>query len=186
MTVKELRELKRSLKDEKEARERAEKTAKESVDDAELAKSRAEQYRKSSEIARRKLEDVEEREPEVVEREVIKTEYVNVEIEPEDYEEVKRRVAEYEEKFGDLRNYDDDITATQRRDMIVAVMSFSKGVRDFAKRYGYMTKYKDVVRNLDDSSVEEYNIAVKALKELAEEFGFTDTSKDIIDVEIIN
>src|SRR5699024_1959038 len=51
MTVKELRELKRSLKEEQEARQQAE--------------ARASQYRKSSEIANRKLEEAEEREPEV-------------------------------------------------------------------------------------------------------------------------
>ena len=183
MTVKELRELKRSLKEEREARERAEKLAEESVDRAELSESRAERYRKSSEIAHKKLEDAEDIEPEV--RYETKTEYIEVQKEPEDYDEVKRRVREYENKFGDLRNYDDKVSATQRQDMIVAVMSFSKGVRDFAKRYGYMTKYDDVIRNLDEDSIEEYNTAVKAIKELANDFEYTDISKDIIDAEII-
>jgi len=183
MTVKELRELKRSLKEEREARERAERLAEESVDRAELSESRAERYRKSSEIAHKKLEDAEDIEPEV--RYETKTEYIEVQKEPEDYDEVKRRVQEYENKFGDLRNYDDKVSATQRQDMIVAVMSFSKGVRDFAKRYGYMTKYDDVIRNLDEDSIEEYNTAVKAIKELANDFEYTDISKDIIDAEII-
>src|SRR5699024_2127640 len=50
MTVKELREVKRQLKQEKEAKEEAE--------------ARADQYRKSSEIERKKREEAEEREPE--------------------------------------------------------------------------------------------------------------------------
>src|SRR5699024_3446444 len=58
MTVKELREVKRQLKAEKEAKEQAEYKAEE-------AEARADQYRKSSEIANRKLEEAEEREPEV-------------------------------------------------------------------------------------------------------------------------
>src|SRR5690625_3845960 len=84
-----------------------------------------------------------------------------------------------------IRDYDENITATHRQDMIVAVMSFSKGVREFIKRYDYMNRYKDVINNLDKESRQQYNEAVKALKELADTFEYTEDLGDIIDADYI-
>src|SRR5690625_1302004 len=80
-----------------------------------------------------------------------------------------------------IRDYDETITATHRQDMIVAVMSFSKGVREFIKRYDYMNRYKDVINNLDDESKAQYNEAVQALKGLADSFGYTEDKGEVID-----
>lgn len=165
MTVKELREVKRQLKQEKEAKEQAE--------------SMASQYRKSSEIERKKREEAEDKEPEV--RYETRTEYVEIEKEPEDYEEVKRRVKEYESKFGDIRNYGDNVTATHMQEMISASMSLNRGVKEFVKRFSYMTKYKDAINRMDHITKREYNESLKALKDVADSFEFVqEDNEDII------
>src|SRR5690625_2875566 len=153
MTVREIEELKRKLKAEQAERERLEK----------------------------ENEELANREPETV----IKTEYVEVrdEYTEQRAEQAEKRLKQYEERFGDIRDYDENITATHRQDMIVAVMSFSKGVREFIKRYDYMNRYKDVINNLDKESRQQYNEAVKALKELADTFEYTEDLGDIIDAD---
>lgn len=155
MTVKELREVKRQLKEEQE---------------------RVSKLESEKDAERSERERLEQKEPEV--RYETKTEYVD----NTDYE-AEKRLRQYEEKFGDLRNYDEHVTATHRQDMIVACMSFSKGVREFIKRYEYMTKYHNVIDNLDDKSRAQYNEAVNALKDMAAQFGFTSDGKEIINAE---
>jgi len=113
----------------------------------------------------------------------IRTEYIEVDNTPHDYETTKQRLEEYRAKFGDLENYDEHITATHRQDMIVAVMSFSQGVREFIKRYDYMTKYKSVIDNLDEESKQQYDEAVEALKEMAGTFDFTLKGNIVFDAE---
>ena len=161
-TQKEINEWRRRLEEERKAREQAE--------------ANAEQYRRSSEIAYKQLEEAEDKEPEI--RYETKTEYVEVVD-----EDAERRLMEYEERFGDLQNYDDSVTATHRQDMIVAVMSLSKGIREFIKRYDYMTRYRDVIANLDPESIDQYNEAVKALKDVAQGFAYAGSGTDIIDAD---
>lgn len=153
MTVRELRELKRQLKAERAERERLEK----------------------------ENEALANREPETI----IKTEYIEVrdEYTEQRAKQAEERLKQYEERFGDIRDYDENITATHRQDMIVAVMSFSRGVREFIKRYDYMNRYKGVINNLDKESRQQYNEAVKALKEMADAFGYTEDLGNIIDAE---
>ncbi len=159
MTVRELRELKRKLKE---------------------TEKQAEAERKERERLEEENEELAEKADKPAE---IKYERIEVEVAPYDYEESKSRLLEYEGKFGDIRNYDEAITATHRQDMIVAVMSFSKGVREFIKRYDYMNRYKSVVNNLDVESKTQYNEAVQALKSLAESFGYTEDIGDVIDAD---
>lgn len=164
MTVRELQEVKRELKKTQEQRD-AEQRERErlEIENSELA----------------------EREPEVrteyVEKEVVKTEVIDNT--PDDYDEVKQRLESYTDKFGDLSNYDDNVTATHRQDMIVAVMSMSQGVREFIKRYEYMKQYKGVIDNLDEQSIAQYNEAVTALKGMAESFEYAKEHNIVIDAE---
>lgn len=153
MTVRELRELKRQLKAEQAERERLEK----------------------------ENEELADKEPEVV----VKTEYIEIrdEYTEQRAKQAEERLKQYEDRFGDIRDYDENITATHRQDMIVAVMSFSKGVREFIKRYDYMNRYKDVINNLDAESRQQYNEAVKAIKGLAESFEYTKDLGEILDAE---
>lgn len=153
MSRRQIEELKRQLKAEQAERERLEK----------------------------ENEELASREPEVV----VKTEYIEIrdEYTEQRAKQAEERLKQYEERFGDIRDYDDNITATHRQDMIVAVMSFSRGVREFIKRYDYMNRYKGVINNLDKESRQQYNEAVKALKEMADAFGYTEDLGDIIDAE---
>ncbi|MGX0173977.1 DUF3102 domain-containing protein, partial [Staphylococcus cohnii] len=76
MTVKELRELKKQLKQRDEEKSHLE--------------SQLEQAQRSESIARKQLEDVEDKEPEVVEREVVK------EVVPD---EVQQQLEQFKQKF---------------------------------------------------------------------------------------
>lgn len=143
------------------------------------AEKQAEAERKERERLERENSDLANREPEVV----VKTEYVEIrdKYTEQRAKQSEERLRQYEERFGDIRNYDEHITASHRQDMIVAVMSFSKGVREFIKRYDYMNRYKEVINNLDEESRQQYNESVKALKELAESFEYTEDLGDVID-----
>lgn len=99
MTVRELRELKKQLK------QRDEQNAK--------LQSQVEQAQRSEEIAKKQLEDAESREPEVIEK------YM----EPEDYQETKNALAQsrYQQKLIEQRNekLEKDIKdMEQRRDEV--------------------------------------------------------------------
>ena len=148
---------------------------------AEQAEKQTEAERMERERLERENEELANKDPEIV----VKTEYIEVrdEYTEQRAEQAEKRLKQYEEKFGDISNYDEHVTATHRQDMIVAVMSFSQGVREFIKRYDYMNRYKDVINNLDKESRQQYNEAVKALKELADAFGYTEDLGDIIDAE---
>jgi len=176
MTVRELREVKAELKKTQEERDAERK-------EREQSEARAKQAERSEEIATQRLEEVEGREPTIE----IRTEYVEVEVEntPHDYDSIKQRLEAYNDKFGDIENYDEHITATHRQDMIVAVMSLSQGVREFAKRYTYMNEYKPVIDNLDEESKQQYDEAIGALKAMAESFGYTKqgNASQVLDAE---
>lgn len=155
MTVRELREVKRQLRQ---------------------AEQSAEIERKERERLEVENETLAEREPEV--RYETKTEYIEVRD-----EDIERRLASYEEKFGDLRNYDEHVMATHVQDMISSTISFKRGVREFVKRFSYMTKYKDAINRMDHISKTEYNEAVKAIHEMADSFEYLDEGDERIIIE---
>src|SRR5699024_8597849 len=142
--------------------------------------------RKQAEIERRERERLEaeneklsNREPDIETR----TEYVEIDNTPSDYDDVKRRLEKYHEKFGDIRDYDDSVTATHVQDMISATMSFKKAVKELARRFSYMTKYKDAINRMDHISKQEYNETVKALHEMADSFEYLDGDNSRVIIE---
>ncbi|WP_338014387.1 DUF3102 domain-containing protein [Staphylococcus haemolyticus] len=122
MTVRELRELKKQLK------QRDEQNAK--------LQSQVEQAQRSEEIAKKQLEDAESREPEVIEK------YM----EPEDYQETKNALAQsrHQQKLIEQRNQklEKDIKEMeQRRDE----------VSEKSQKYDELNKaLGDMNRKLDD------------------------------------
>lgn len=156
MTVRELREVKRQLKAEQER-----------VGRLETEKNAEQSERERLEIENEELTG----KPPKIE---VRTEYVEIDNTPHDYVAVKGRLQDYEDKFGDVRNYDESVTATHVQDMITSTMSLKRGVREFAKRFAYMPKYRDAINRMDDISKREYNEAVKALHEIAESFEYLD------------
>ncbi len=167
-TLKEYRERIKELEQENEQKEQR----------ATEAERQADIERKQRERLEGEFEQLSERPPEIMYE--TKTEYVEIDNTPHDYEEVKRRLEAYNEKFGDIRNYDDSVTATHVQDMITATMSLTKGVRDFVKRFSYMSKYKDALGRMDDITKREYNEAVKALHDMADSFEYVNGDNDRI------
>lgn len=159
------------------------------LEEKDALNKKTQEQRDAEQRERERLEvensELAERKPEVrteyIEKEVVKTEIVDNT--PDDYEEVKQRLESYTDKFGDLSNYDSNVTATHRQDMIVAVMSMSRGVREFIKRYEYMKQYKGVIDNLDEQSIAQYNEAVTALKGMADSFEYAKEHNIVIDAE---
>src|SRR5699024_3880973 len=112
------------------------------------AKKQAEAERKERERLEAENEKLSNREPDIE----MRTEYVEIDNTPSDYDDVKRRLEKYHEKFGDIRDYDGSVTATHVQDMISATMSFKKAVKEIARRFSYMTKYKDAINRMDHIS----------------------------------
>lgn len=88
MTNRELRELKRQLKQEKEQNE--------------LTKKQLEQAKQSEEIALRRLEEEQEKEPKTIEKEVVP-------------DHIKKRIKELEEKAGNLEKYKTEVNGYKRQ-----------------------------------------------------------------------
>ncbi|MFD1270632.1 DUF3102 domain-containing protein [Paenibacillus motobuensis] len=81
----------------------------------------------------------------------------------------EERLRRYEEKFGDIdaevENY-----ATNTQDLTATVMMFSRGVREFAKRFSYVAQYAPNIAALDALTASEYSEALEALRELVASF----------------
>lgn len=125
MTVRELRDLKRQLK------QRDEQNAQ--------LQSQVEQAQRSEEIARKQLEDAESREPEVIEREVVK------EVVPDD---VKRQLEQFKQKFERESN-----NANELRDELE---KYRKSFSDPNQAY----EEKELNRLERESSINAHKIAI--------------------------
>lgn len=125
MTEKELRELKKQLK------QRDEQNAQ--------LQSQVEQAHRSESIARKKLEDEQNREPEVVEREVVK------EVVPD---EVKQQLEQFKQKFERESN-----NANQLRDEL---QRYRNSFSDPKKAY----EEKELTRLERESSINAHKIAI--------------------------
>lgn len=148
MTVRELRELKKQLK------QRDEQNAK--------LQSQVEQAQRSEEIAKKQLEDAESREPEVIEK------YM----EPEDYQETKNALAQsrHQQKLIEQRNQklEKDIKEMeQRRD---EVSEKSQKYDELNKALGDMNRKLDDGQRRLKAQKEAYDLVKKGeelIKEIA-------------------
>ncbi|HEC2158319.1 TPA: DUF3102 domain-containing protein [Staphylococcus delphini] len=125
MTVRELRELKKQIK------QRDEQNAQ--------LQSRVEQAQRSESIALKQLEEVENREPEVIEREVVK------EVVPED---VKRQLEQFKQKFERESN-----NANELRDEL---QRYRNSFSDPNQAY----EEKELTRLERESSINAHKIAI--------------------------
>lgn len=163
MTVRELREVKKALREAEQRTELAETARRQ-------AEERAAEAKHSEEIAMRQLERAEEQlatatKPKeiIVEKPVEKV----VTIDKTNYKAVERLKA-YEERFGALENYTDRIRGTNLADVTTSVMTFSKAVRELVKRHAYLVQYQDSISALDSITRRQYDETIEALR------GFTD------------
>lgn len=97
-------------------------------------------------------------------------------------EAVAERLRRYEDTYGDI---DAEVTsyATNIQDITASVMAFSRAVRDFTKRYSYLTQYGANISGLDALTSAEYTEARAALLNLAEELpDMRGMSRQVIDI----
>ena len=164
MTVKELRELKKQLKQRDEEKSHLE--------------SQLEQAQRSESIARKQLEDAEDKEPEVVEREIVK------EVVPE---EVQKQLEQFKQKFeretnnanelrDELQRYRDsfsdpnqayeekELTRLERESSINA-HKISISIQNFIKENSVETYRLDTVIKANPKSKERLEENVALLKE---------------------
>jgi Protein of unknown function (DUF3102) len=153
MTVRELREVKRQLKETQQAKE--------------LAERHLETAERDAEVLRHTLESIEDQPPQV---EIIK-EYVES---PEKDEKIK----EYERLFGDLSIYDGNVTRVTNGDAITyAVYEFSSDVRKFIEKYSYLTHFSREFENMVGDGKSEYKNSIESM------FSFLKTVNRILEEE---
>lgn len=148
MTVRELREVKKALKEAQQEKELAERRAKQ----AERAREIAEH---SEEITRKRLEELENREPKLE----VSTEYVEIRDEL-----AERKLKRYEELFGDISMYEGRTTRVTNGDAITyAVFEFSEDVRKFIEKYSHLTYFAREFNDMIDEGKNEYRKSIDSM-----------------------
>ncbi|MGJ5711579.1 DUF3102 domain-containing protein [Staphylococcus auricularis] len=164
MTVRELRELKKQLKQRDEQNDQLQ--------------SQVEQAQRSEEIAKKQLEDAESREPEVIEREVVK------EVVPD---EVKQQLEQFKQKFeresnnaNELRDelqkyrnsfsdpnqaYEEKELTRLERESSINAHKISISIQNFIKENSVETYRLDTVIKANPKSKERLEENVALLKE---------------------
>ena len=166
MTVRELREVKKALKE-------AEAKASRAESDAEVA-------RRDAEIKARQLARATE--PIVKEIEVERI----VEVDKTDYN-AKRRLEAYEAKFGALENYSERHRATNIEDITTAARSFNLKVRELIKQHAYLLNYPETITALDSRTRSEFDESIRSLASFANDLqGDVGRSCDVFDAEFVN
>ncbi|MGX0099624.1 DUF3102 domain-containing protein [Staphylococcus cohnii] len=164
MTVKELRELKKQLKQRDEEKSHLE--------------SQLEQAQRSESIARKQLEDVEDKEPEVVEREVVK-EVVPDEVqqqleqfkqkferESNNANELRDELQRYRDSFSDPNQaYEEKELTRLERESSINAHKISISIQNFIKENSVETYRLDTVIKANPKSKERLEENVALLKE---------------------
>ncbi len=162
MTVKELRELKRQLKEGQEAKERAEYRADTAERDAEIAKKQAEAGPQEPDVR-------------------YETEYVEVEKVPEDYEQLRQENERYKELFGDQTMYSGEVRRVGNDDAITyTVFEFTEDVRSIVQKYGHLTHFTREFKQMISEGKDEYGRAVSELKAFLNQLEVSLETEDII------
>jgi hypothetical protein len=134
MTTRELRRVKKALKEAEKQRELAERDA---------------------QILRDTLESIEDKEPEVE----IRTEYVKV-----TDEVTEEKLRKYEEQFGDISVYEGNTSRVTNGDAITyAVFEFSDDVRNFIEKYSHLPHFAKEFNSMIGEGKKEYRNAIQAM-----------------------
>ena len=162
MTVRELREVKKALKE------------------AEAKAQQAEVARRDAEIKARQLARATE--PIIKEIEVERI----VEVDKTDYR-AKQRLEAYEAKFGALENYSERHRATNIEDITTAARSFNLKVRELIKQHAYLLNYPETIIALDARTRSEFDESIRSLASFANDLqGDVSRSADIFEAEYVN
>lgn len=158
MSRREIEEVKQALKEAEKRAEQAERYAEEKENEVERLKSR----------------------PKPEPRVEVRTEYVEVED-----QKTRERLRKYEERFGDIEDYEREgaTRITNAKDVTVTVMMFSSNVRDLVKRFSHLKTYKSELHFVDEITKREYQTSVNALQQLVNDLTVVEESTDtIIDI----
>ncbi|OQR57417.1 DUF3102 domain-containing protein [Bacillus sp. CDB3] len=174
MTVRELREVKKSLKEKDKLLQQAQEKAK-------LAQQEATQARKSEQLTRKQLEEIEQQEPQIVEREVVK----EVEIESEKHiniinelrnenVELKDTADFYKQKADALSKDVDDIQLEESsmnyianknvHNLIAYMDEFLRDAVVSSLMRGSIATASDATKELLDSRIEAFQEFINDLK----------------------
>ncbi|MGG5736758.1 hypothetical protein [Bacillus cereus group sp. IBL03679] len=174
MTVRELREVKKSLKEKDKLLQQAEEKAK-------LARKEATQARKSEQLTRKQLEELEQQEPQIIEREVVKEveieskEHINIRNELMDKNaELKDTADFYKQKADALSKDVDDIQLEESsmnyianknvHNLIAYMDEFLKDVVVSSLMRGSIATASDATKELLDSRIEAFQEFLNDLK----------------------
>ncbi|OUB52003.1 hypothetical protein BK741_07235 [Bacillus thuringiensis serovar iberica] len=174
MTVRELREVKKSLKEKEKQLQQAEEKAK-------LAQKEATQARKSEQLTRKQLAELEQQEPQIVEREVVKEveveskEHINIINELKDKNvELKDTADFYKQKADALSKDVDDIQLEESsmnyianknvHNLIAYMDEFLKDVVVSSLMRGSIATASDATKELLDSRIEAFQEFLNDLK----------------------
>ncbi|KYC67225.1 DUF3102 domain-containing protein [Heyndrickxia coagulans] len=159
MTVRELREVKKALKEEETARK--------------LAEQQRATAERDAQILRDTLESIEEKPPEVE----VRTEYVKD-------ERVMQELAQYKSLFGDISMYEGKATRVTNGDAITyTVFEFSEDVRKFIEKYGHLTHFAREFNEMIPDGKSEYLSAIRTLKVFLGKLEQTLTEQDAVIIE---
>lgn len=137
MSRREIEELKRQLKQTEQAKELAEQQAK---------------------AERKERERLEAQEPEV------RTEYVEVEKFPQDYEDLRKENESYRRLYGDSSIYDGDTRRVSDGDAITyTVLEFSEDIRNFIEKYGYLTHFPKEFEQMIPEGKERFKASINKM-----------------------
>ncbi|PHF94257.1 hypothetical protein COI63_32545 [Bacillus toyonensis] len=182
MTVREVREVKKALKEKEKQLQQAEEKAK-------LAQKEATQARKSEQLTRKQLEELEGQEPQIVEREVVK----EVEIESEKHiniiNELKGENAElkdtadfYKQKADALSKDVDDIQLEESSMNYIAnknVHNLIAYMDEFLKDVVVSSLMRGSIATASDATKELLNSRIEAFQEFLNDLKIAKTGRKI-------
>lgn len=157
MTVRELREVKRKLKEEQQARGQAEK------DKEKLVKENQELKNKPPEIKEVEVEKVIHLEREVL-PEGLERRMRELEEQAREALEYKQELDKYKLQFGLLENQRDGVTRIPNRvDVTGTMLAYVEDVRGFIKKYAHLENYTSEISDIDGIARREYIEATNVL-----------------------
>ncbi|MGG5741307.1 DUF3102 domain-containing protein [Bacillus cereus group sp. IBL03679] len=182
MTVRELREVKKSLKEKDKLLQQAEEKAK-------LAQKEATQARKSEKLTRKQIEELEQQEPQIVEREVVKEvqieseEHINIINEFRDKNaELKDTADFYKQKADALLKNPEDLREEESSLNYLAntnVHTIIAHIDSFIQDVSISALMRGSIANANDATKENLRQRIQAMRELTNDLEIAMTGRKI-------
>lgn len=118
------------------------------------AEARAEKAEQDYELVRETLEAVEAQPPKVE----VRTEYVRDGA-------IEEELRKYRERYGDISACDGVTRMTAEKDVTGNALLFARDVRDFIKRYSFLSHFKNEIASVNNYARTEYESSLAALED---------------------